>query len=300
MNFEVIKESVFYARSIVESKKTKESSKITLSFDMTTNGLLLDDDKIEFLIKNDFWLAISLDGPPEIHDKNKGKGTFQKIMEIVKGLNKKYPDCYQKRVSFSIVYAKDTDLKKVKDFFSQEIFEKSFELIFGDVVDTHSSLIFPFKGTNESLVIKEIKEKLRKGDHLAKIEAKIIQNYFRMNSTEFKIRTKWDYGLHCLLGSKTLFVTVDGDFYGCERTGKSFRIGDMKNGFDIQRIIKFEKKWENKTLKKCKDCPVQGICTACIASTGFNGRIILKEFCHGLKKNYREKVKEYIEFKKIQ
>lgn len=299
LNFEVIKNSVFYSKSLVKSG-IKELKGATLNFGITTNGLLLNDEIMEFLINNDFFLTISLDGPPEIHNKNKGIGVFEKVMEKIEKICKRYPDYYKKNVSYSIVYAKDTDLKKVKDFFSQDIFENSAKLNFGDVVYEYSYLNFPEQGLNEKQVIEEIKEKKRKKEKLTKIEKEIVRNYFPFELNTLILREEGDYGAICTLGSKKLFVTLDGDFYGCERTGRSFKIGSLKKGFDFEFIKRVEIEWREKTSKKCKRCPAQAFCSACVATVGFKGRIILKKFCRDLIKDFKRKVSEYIEFQKIQ
>ena len=45
---------------------------------MTTNGTLLDDEKIEFIVNEGIYLTISCDGIKEVHDKNR------KILKMVK------------------------------------------------------------------------------------------------------------------------------------------------------------------------------------------------------------------------
>lgn len=50
---------------------------------ITTNGLLLNDKMIDYLLKNKIGLVISLDGTEEIHDRIRGKGTFQKTFKNI-------------------------------------------------------------------------------------------------------------------------------------------------------------------------------------------------------------------------
>ena len=63
LNFDVVKQTVEYARSL-ENKYNKN-----FRFTITTNGLLLDDDKIDFINKEMYDVVLSLDGRKEIHDK---------------------------------------------------------------------------------------------------------------------------------------------------------------------------------------------------------------------------------------
>jgi len=78
MNFQVVKDLVAYARSI-EKEKGKN-----FRFTLTTNGVLVDDDVIEFANKECSNVVLSLDGRKEIHDRYRvdyaGKGSWEKIV----------------------------------------------------------------------------------------------------------------------------------------------------------------------------------------------------------------------------
>ncbi|MBQ4186173.1 MAG: thioether cross-link-forming SCIFF peptide maturase, partial [Clostridiales bacterium] len=78
MNFQVVKDLVAYARS-VEKEKGKN-----FRFTLTTNGVLVDDDVIEFANRECSNVVLSLDGRKEIHDRFRvdyaGNGSWEKIV----------------------------------------------------------------------------------------------------------------------------------------------------------------------------------------------------------------------------
>ena len=78
MNFQVVKDLVAYARSI-EKEKGKN-----FRFTLTTNGVLIDDDVIEFANRECSNVVLSLDGRKEIHDRYRvdyaGNGSWEKIV----------------------------------------------------------------------------------------------------------------------------------------------------------------------------------------------------------------------------
>ena len=78
MNFDVVKELVAYARSI-EKEKGKN-----FRFTLTTNGVLVDDDVIDFANRECANVVLSLDGRKEIHDRYRvdyaGNGSWEKIV----------------------------------------------------------------------------------------------------------------------------------------------------------------------------------------------------------------------------
>ena len=78
MNFDVVKQLVAYARSI-----EKEAGK-NFRFTLTTNGVLIDQDVIDFCNKEMSNVVLSLDGRKEVHDRFRvdyaGHGSYDKIV----------------------------------------------------------------------------------------------------------------------------------------------------------------------------------------------------------------------------
>ncbi len=78
MNWEVVEEVVRYARS-----KEAACNK-NFRFTVTTNGLLLDEEKIDFINREMSNVVLSIDGRREVHDKLRvtanGKGSYDLIL----------------------------------------------------------------------------------------------------------------------------------------------------------------------------------------------------------------------------
>ena len=78
MNWDVVKQLVEYARSI-EKEKGKN-----FRFTLTTNGMLIDDDVIDFANREMSNVVLSLDGRKEIHDRLRvdyaGNGSYERIV----------------------------------------------------------------------------------------------------------------------------------------------------------------------------------------------------------------------------
>ncbi len=78
MNFEVVKKLVEYARSV------EKAAGKNFRFTLTTNGMLIDDDVIDFANREMSNVVLSLDGRREIHDRFRvdynGKGSFDRIV----------------------------------------------------------------------------------------------------------------------------------------------------------------------------------------------------------------------------
>ena len=78
MNFEVVKQLVAYARSI------EEAAGKHFRFTLTTNGVLIDEEVIDFCNREMSNVVLSLDGRKEIHDRFRvdmaGRGSFDRIV----------------------------------------------------------------------------------------------------------------------------------------------------------------------------------------------------------------------------
>ena len=87
MNWEVVKQLVAYARSI-----EKEHNK-NFRFTLTTNGILIDDEIIDFLNTEMSNVVLSLDGRPEVNDHFRrdyaGNGSYERIVPKFKRLVEK-------------------------------------------------------------------------------------------------------------------------------------------------------------------------------------------------------------------
>ena len=78
MNFQVVKDLVAYARSI------EQAAGKHFRFTLTTNGMLVDDEVIDFANRECHNVVLSLDGRREIHDRFRvdcaGNGSWERIV----------------------------------------------------------------------------------------------------------------------------------------------------------------------------------------------------------------------------
>ena len=111
-------------KEVVAHVKTKNFKPM---FALTTNGNLLNDEIIEFFVTNDFAVSVSLDGPEELHDKNRvfenGEGSFHTIYTNIMKLKKEIIRQGKESELFIMIltcYEKDTDMVKLNEFFIHE------------------------------------------------------------------------------------------------------------------------------------------------------------------------------------
>lgn len=273
LEFALIQNCVAYAKEKAEGKE--------ISFSLTTNATLLTENIIDYLSENDIMLTISLDGPREVHNKNRrfagsGEGSFDKVIENMENLKKKYPE-YLKKVLFSVVMDPAADFKCISEFFVN----------YDAVKDANQMAFFPSSQySTESLEVDAsfsaeysyefFKVFLYK---LGKLEKKYISNltlsYFERIKTHYHDKRTPSLGFHgyghpggpCIPGQLRLFMNADGVFYPCERVSEAsevMKIGTLEEGFDIDKCLQILNIGKI-TEKSCKNCWAFRYCTQCAA-----------------------------------
>ncbi len=227
MNFEVVKEIVEYARGL-----EKEYNK-NFRFTITTNGLLLDDEKIDYINKNMQNIVLSLDGRKEVNDKMRktisGAGSYDLIID-------KFKKVAESR-NQNNYYIRGTFTKNNLDFASDvaHFAKLGFRQISVEPVVCEEGLSLDYEITDADLpvVFKEY-------ENLAKM---MIQNYknkkYNNNIEDFNFfHFMLDLSggpciykriLGCGAGNEYMAVTPEGDLYPCHQfIGRDgFKIGSV-------------------------------------------------------------------------
>lgn len=91
LNWDTVKFIIEYA---VELNKTKKRE---LRFNIVSNHLLMDDEKLDFLLEHNVVMCMSLDGPAFVHDKNRGI-THDRAVEMYKKVYRRYKEAGAERL----------------------------------------------------------------------------------------------------------------------------------------------------------------------------------------------------------
>ena len=273
LNFPLMKIVMQYAQQRVNEVEKK------ISFHVTTNATLLNDDVISFLEKHNVNVTISIDGPKEIQDMQrpfaKGKGSFDVILPKIKKLLKALPE-----TRGHAVIAETTDPILV----TESLKEIGFPRITTAIMST--SL---FEG--ESCQVKPTKE-LSKIFNMMELEAETWINHTKnkdLNSLkELIINGNLYEGIFFILHNKKIHypcgaglgyvgVSCSGDVYLCHRfVGLDrYKLGNvfMK---DLDRDIYH--KSPRTFIKECAGCFAQYYCAGgCKHMNASSGDSIFKQ-----------------------
>lgn len=273
LEFNLVKEAILYAKSISEGKK--------LTFSFTTNGTLFTKEIIEFMMAHDVMITISLDGPKEVHDKNRrfavsGCGTFEKVIKNLDFFKKNYPEYFNK-IIFNAVFDGSNNFNCLNEFFTTYDVIKDCNISTSEVSKEYALFDKPNSEDYDTQLNYEIfKMYLSKLNRVnSKNVSKLVLQYYdsleRSMVKDRKLRTqlsdKGHHGGPCIPGAQRLFMDVNGNFYPCERVSENsepMHIGHVDTGFDYEKIRRLLNVGEL-TKESCVNCWAFRFCTQCAA-----------------------------------
>lgn len=262
MNWDVVKRLVAYAR---EQEKLHNKN---FRFTLTTNGMLIDDDVIDFANKEMSNVVLSLDGRPEVHDRLRkdyaGRGSYETIVP-------KFQKFVAARGDKSY-YIRGTYTHNNVDF-TNDIFHMADlgfkELSMEPVVSKPDD---PCALTAEDLpILKEQYEILAKEMLRRDREGRGFTFYhYMIDLTGGPCIYKRISG--CGSGTEYMAVTPWGDLYPCHQFvgDPKYRLGDIWQGVTNTAVRDEFKHCNAYARPECKDCWAKLYCSGGCAANAYH------------------------------
>lgn len=262
MNFEVVKQLVAYGR---EQEKIHDKN---FRFTLTTNGVLLNDDVLEFLNKEMANVVLSIDGRQQVNDKMRpfrnGKGSYDLIVP-------KFQKVAESRNQTNY-YVRGTFTRNNLDF-SEDVlhladlgFEQiSVEPVVGDDTEAYTLR------EEDIPVICEQYDKLAKEMVKRNKEGKCFNFFhFMIDLQGGPCVAKRVSG--CGSGTEYLAVTPWGDFYPCHQFvgEEKFLLGNVDTGIVNTEVVETFKGCNVYAKDKCKNCFAKFYCSGGCAANSYN------------------------------
>ena len=262
MNFGMIKDLVAYARSI-EGETGKH-----FRFTLTTNGLLIDDDVIDFCNRECHNVVLSLDGRKEIHDRLRvdyqGRGSwdrivpkFQKLVAARGGKN------YYMRGTFT--HANPDFLRDIEVMLDLGFTELSMEPVVCAPGD-------PAELTEEDLPIV-----MRQYEDLARLMLRRRREGRPFTFYHYMIDLQGGPCIYkrisgCGSGTEYLAVTPWGDLYPCHQfVGEErFLLGNLRDGITNLPVQKEFAACNVYAREECRTCWARLYCSGGCAANAWH------------------------------
>ena len=262
MNFDVVKDLVAYARSI-EKEKGKN-----FRFTLTTNGMLVDDDVIDFANRECHNVVLSLDGRKEIHDRYRvdyaGRGSWEQIVpKFQKFVKERGGKGYYMRGTFT--HANPDFLKDIQTMLDLGFNELSMEPVVCAPGD-------PSELTQEDLpIVLDQYEKLAELMLERDREGRPFTFYhYMIDLTGGPCIYKRISG--CGSGTEYMAVTPWGDLYPCHQFvgDEKFKLGDIWNGVTNKETQCEFANCNVYARPDCRDCWAKLYCSGGCAANAYH------------------------------
>ena len=262
MNWDVVKQLVEYARSI-EKEKGKN-----FRFTLTTNGVKIDDDVIDFSNREMSNVVLSLDGRKEIHDRYRvdynGKGSwdlivpkFQKFVEARGGKN------YYMRGTFT--HANPDFLEDIKQMLDLGFTELSMEPV------------VCASGDPSELTEQDKETVMKQYEDLAELMLEKDKEGKPFTFYHYMIDLKGGPCIYkrisgCGSGTEYMAVTPWGDLYPCHQFvgDEKFRLGDIWQGVTNTAIQDEFAACNVYARPDCHDCWAKLYCSGGCAANAYH------------------------------
>ena len=258
MNFGVVKEVVEYGRSL-EEKHNKH-----FRFTLTTNGVLLNDEIMEFCNREMSNVVLSLDGRPEVNDRMRptvnGKGSYDVIVPK-----------FQQLVS----------QRGTKDYYVRGTFTRE-NLDFADDVEHLASLGFRHVSVEPASGPLDDPFAIKEGD-LPAVEAEYeklarqLQGRKDVNFFHFYVDLEQGPCVikrmrGCGAGNEYVAITPEGDIYPCHQFvgNDAFKMGNLYDGSFHTDIADQFGGVNIYTKEACRKCWAKFYCSGGCSASNFN------------------------------
>lgn len=254
----------------------KEKYGDLISFSITTNGTLLNDERIMFMKEHEISPLLSIDGSEATQNYNRpcrdGSPSFPLVFKNIPKLLECFP-----YTTFRATVNQDT----CSSIFDTYLFATS--MGFKNIFFCPNARE---KWTEENIaILKQEMEKVfifRTHEYrnnqtpinfstIDKTFKKILNHdlqVFNNEEVEYKINRG---AIRCGLGSGSASIGYDGKIYGCQEqdsrdTNDFFYIGNIDDGVNIQKhskLLEAYTKWgalECENAKRCETCPLRSVC----------------------------------------
>lgn len=262
LNFATMKELVEYGR-----KRADDAGK-EIKFTVTTNAVLLNDRVGDYLRDNGFFVVLSLDGRPEVHDRMRtrpnGRGSYRHVVENVLSFFEAggVPEYYVRGTftRYNLDFAEDV----------RHMVELGFDNVSVEPVVAPPEEDYALREEDVPRILEEY-------ERLTRMLLELYRSGRRVHFFHFEVDLE---GGPCLLkrltgcGAGFQYVAVDpaGKIYPCHQLvgREEFLIGDVWEGIENTEVVNLFREAHVYNKEDCMKCWARFFCSGGCQANNYN------------------------------
>jgi uncharacterized protein len=240
------------------------SKDINFRYNITTNGILLHK-YLDFLIENNFLIAISLDGN-EQHNQYRifqnGLPSFKNVMNNIERMISKNKSFFENNVLFNSVLHHKSSITEITNFFKDKFHKTP---MIGSINQLSSN-------TELSMLINNNQAKNKKKFSLSKDKSdmftySIYLSHYNLFFNPVQLTKNQIINGACVPFSKCIFMTAKGLILPCERISHDYAMGEISGNqirLDYQHAAGIYNEICQKYKEQCVRCYKAKNCRKCL------------------------------------
>lgn len=280
-------------------QKAKEIETVVWHFEISTNGVLLTPDVVDWLVANQFSVFVSVDGVGSFHDACRkdlnGRPTYSSIEANLSYIKEHYPDYWRNNVHIMMTIHDISILPGIADAWESST-------LFHDKV--------PYRISEVSKVYKDTTPKLIEESELYKYlmlvewykehsDNAVMTIFFNIWLAEWinrpigEIDNEIEYPT-CIPNNCKLYIDTSGFIGICERISDNIRFGSIEDGVDFPKLNDIRCKTASFIDQSCSSCEIARLCDICPDVLKISDKA-KETYCHNQKVMQRIKLRCFCE-----
>lgn len=280
-------------------QKAKGIETVVWNFEVSTNGILLVPDIVDWLVANQFNVFVSVDGVGNFHDDCRkdinGQPSYATIEKNLSYIKEHYPDFWTNNVHIMMTVRDISHLPEI-------------------AVSWDSSTLFedkaPYRMSEVSTVYNDTTLKLDEDSELDKYlqlvdwykghpDNSLMGAFFNIWLAEWinrpigEIESNIEYPT-CVPDNRKLYIDAKGNIGICERISDNIRFGTIADGIDFSKLNEVRRKTASFIDQSCSNCEMARVCDICPDVLKIP-EAMKETYCHNQKVIQRVKFQCYCE-----
>lgn len=244
-----------------------------VSFSISTNGVLLSPDIIDWIVANNIELAVSIDGIGHFHDKNRvdinGKGSFDKIYRALSYIEIHYPE-YLPSITILMTLKSFSNIDEIAEAWHNDpLLRKLSPSMINKVVPNFNNVVEKVQYEDVKEIYSHLLDVYERNKDWSVLKVFLNQSIAYWKDRPILAPNSSVPMATCLPINTKLYIDSRLQVGVCEKMSDKYRIGDVNSGINWSDANSIVRNYYNKRVHRCKYCSAVRMCDMCLTAVEY-------------------------------